>query len=144
MSNFVKNPTKVVTGPNTVMSYANLNYPKAPVNGGKEKYSVSLVISKDDTDTINKINAAIKAAYNDGQKVLQDKSGNVPSFDMIKNPLRDGDKERPHDKVYKNSYFINANSVKKPGVVDANLNPILSTAEIYSGIIGRASINFYA
>ena len=39
---------------------------------------------------------------------------------------------------------MNANSTTKPGVVDADRNPILDSSELYSGIIGRASINFYA
>ncbi len=43
-----------------------------------------------------------------------------------------------------NAWFINANSVTKPGVVDAERIPIFDESELYSGIIGRASINFYA
>ena len=39
---------------------------------------------------------------------------------------------------------MNANSTTKPGVVDADRQPILDSSELYSGIIGRASINFYA
>ena len=35
-------------------------------------------------------------------------------------------------------------STTKPGVVDADRQPILETSELYSGIYGRASINFYA
>jgi hypothetical protein len=41
-------------------------------------------------------------------------------------------------------YFINANSQQKPGVVDADLNPILDRSEFYSGCFGRASISFFA
>ena len=52
--------------------------------------------------------------------------------------------ERPDDPAYKDSYFVNANSTTKPEVVDAALNPIIETSEIYSGIYGRASITFYA
>mgnify|MGYP000843492261 CR=1 FL=1 len=62
----------------------------------------------------------------------------------IKNPLRDGDTERPDDEAYSNSYFINANSATAPGIVDANCNPILERSEVYSGVYGRASISFYA
>mgnify|MGYP002766656292 CR=1 FL=1 len=54
------------------------------------------------------------------------------------------DEERPDDPAYADSYFINANSATKPGVVDADCQPILDTSELYSGIYGRASINFYA
>ena len=39
--------TKVVTGINTRLSYANVWEPKS-INGGKEKYSVSLIIPKSD------------------------------------------------------------------------------------------------
>ena len=142
MSNFV-NPTKVITGKKTIMSYLNVNEPKAPMGGGTPKYSVSLIIPKSDNVTIGKIKAAIRAAYDEGQSKLKGSGKSIPPLDVIKTPLRDGDAERPDDPNYANSYFVNANSVTKPGVVDADCQPILDTSELYSGIIGRASINFY-
>ena len=48
MSNKVKNPMKVITGPNTRWSYCNVWQPKS-INGGTPKYSVSLIIPKSDT-----------------------------------------------------------------------------------------------
>ena len=144
MSKTVMNPTKVVTGKHTVFSYLNVNEPKTPIGGGTPKYSVSLIIPKSDTATIAKIKAAIKAAYDEGQSKLKGNSKFVPALEDIKTPLRDGDRERKGDDSYKNSYFVNANSTTKPGVVDADRQPILETSELYSGIIGRASINFYA
>ena len=51
MSTVVKNPTKVITGPKTRWSYANVWDPKS-INGGAPKYSVSLIIPKSDTKTI--------------------------------------------------------------------------------------------
>ncbi len=143
MSNTVKIPTKVVTGKHTIMSYLNVNEPKTPLGGGTPKYSVSLIIPKSDKGTIEKIRAAIKAAYDEGQSKLKGNSKFVPALKDLKIPLRDGDKERPGDDAYKNAYFVNANSTTKPGVVDADCQPILDSSELYSGIIGRASINFY-
>ena len=140
----VKNPTKVITGKRTVMSYLNVNEPKVPLGGGTPKYSVSLIIPKSDTVTYNKIQAAIQAAYDEGQSKLKGSSKFVPELADLKTPLRDGDKDRKGDDAYKNAWFVNANSTTKPGVVDADRNPILDTSELYSGIIGRASINFYA
>lgn len=140
----MKAANKVITGKNTVFSYLNVNEPKAPLGGGKPKYSVSLIISKSDKVTLAKIHKAIQAAYEDGTAKLRGNSKMVPPLDSIKNPLRDGDKDRPGDEAYANSYFINANSTTKPGVVDGNNQPILDTSELYSGIIGRASISFYA
>ena len=142
MTKFV-NPTKVITGPNTRWSYANVWQPKS-INGGAPKYSVSLIIPKSDTETVSKIKAAIKAAYDEGQAKLRGNGKSVPALEYMKTPLRDGDKERPDDEAYKNSYFINANSGTAPGVVDANCQPIIDTSEVYSGVYGRASINFYA
>ncbi len=142
MSKFM-NPTKVVTGPRTRFSYANVWEPKS-INGGTPKYSVSLIIPKDDTATVNKVKAAIKAAYEEGESKLRGNSKFVPALAAIKTPLRDGDKERPGDDAYANSYFINANSSTAPGIVDADRNPIMERSEVYSGVYGRASINFYA
>ena len=136
--------TKVITGRNTIFSYLTINEPKAPLGGGTPKYSVSLIIPKSDKVTIAKIRAAIQAAYEEGTSKLKGSSKSVPQLSTLKTPLRDGDIERPDDPTYKNCFFINANSVTKPGVVDANLNPIIDPSELYSGIIGRASINFYA
>ena len=142
MSNTVKNPTKVITG-RCIMSYLNVNEPKTPMGGGTPKYSVSLIIPKSDAVTIAKIRAAIQAAYDEGQSKLKGNSKFVPALEDLKIPLRDGDKDRKGDEAYKNSFFVNANSTTKPGVVDVDRQPILETSELYSGIIGRASINFY-
>ena len=140
----VMSATKVITGPKTRFSYLNVNEAKTPLGGGTPKYSVSLIIPKSDKTTIAKIKAAIKAAYDEGQSKLKGNSKSVPALDVLKTPLRDGDLEREGDEAYANSYFINANSTTKPGVVDADRQPIIETSELYSGIYGRASINFYA
>ncbi len=137
------NPTKVITGVNTRWSYANVWQPKS-INSGTPKYSVSLIIPKTDTDTVNKVKAAIQAAYDEGESKLKGSGKSVPSLSVIKTPLRDGDLERPDDEAYKNAYFINANSSTAPGVVDADRQPIIDTSEVYSGVYGRASINFYS
>lgn len=137
------NPMKVITGPNTRWSYANVWEAKS-INGGTPKFSVSLIIPKSDTRTIAKIKAAIEAAYREGEAKLKGNGKTMPPLSAIKTPLRDGDTERPDDPAYANAYFINANSATAPGIVDANLQPILERSEVYSGVYGRASINFYA
>lgn len=143
MANKVNNPMKVITGPDTRWSYANVWEPKA-INGGTPKYSVSLIIPKSDTVTIQKIQAAIEAAYKEGEAKLKGNGRSVPALSVLKTPLRDGDAERPDDEAYANAYFVNANSATAPGIVDADRQPILDRSEVYSGVYGRASINFYA
>ena len=137
------NPMKVITGPTTRWSYANVWEPKS-INGGTPKYSVSLIIPKSDKVTVEKIKKAIQAAYEEGQSKLKGNGKSVPSLSVIKPPLRDGDLERPDDEAYANSYFINANSATAPGIVDADRNTIIDRSEVYSGVYGRASINLYA
>ncbi len=139
----VNNPMKVITGPNTRCSYANVWEPKS-INGGTPKFSVSLIIPKSDTKTIAKIKAAIEAAYHEGESKLKGNGKTVPPLTALKTPLRDGDAERPDDEAYANSYFINANATTAPGIVDVDRNPILTRSEVYSGVYGRASISFYA
>ena len=132
------NRTKVVTG--TVrLSYANVWEPKS-INGGTEKYSVSLIIPKSDKKTIDAINKAVDAAIEEG---IAKFGGKKPNKTAIKLPLRDGDTERD-DEAYANSYFVNANSTTPPQIVDQNVNPILNRSEVYSGVYARVSINFYA
>jgi hypothetical protein len=138
-----QNPMKVITGPNTRWSYANVWEAKS-INGGTPKFSVSLIIPKSDTQTLAKIKAAIEAAYREGESKLKGNGKTVPPLTAIKTPLRDGDAERPDDPAYANAYFINANSATAPGIVDADLQPILERSEVYSGVYGRASINLYA
>lgn len=135
--------TKVITGVNTRWSYANVWEPKA-MEGGKPKFSVSLIIPKSDTVTVGKIKTAIEEAYRDGQSKLKGNGKSVPALSSLRTPLRDGDIDRPDDPAYANAYFVNANSTSAPGVVDANRNEILDKSEVYSGCYGRASISFYA
>lgn len=139
-----KIPTKVITGVDTRWSYVNAWDPKVPLGGGKPKYSISLLIPKTDTVTIDKVKAAIQAAYEEGQSKLKGNGKSVPPLSSIKNPLRDGDIEKPDDEAYAGHYFVNANSTSAPGIVDANRQPIIERSEVYSGVYGRASVNFYA
>ena len=64
----------------------------------------------------------------------------------MKTPLRDGDTERPDDPAYDDQLLRSQtpNSMHCSGVVDADRQPIIDTSEVYSGVYGRASINFYA
>lgn len=137
----MENSTKVITG-KVRFSYANVFEPTAMQDGQTPKYNVSIIISKSDAKTVEAIKKAIEAAKEAGKSKIADKNGKIPV--NLKTPLRDGDEERPDDPAYENSYFINANSERKPGIVDRDLNPIMSRDDFYSGCYGRASINFYA
>ena len=133
------NPTKVVTSV-VRLSYANVWEPKS-INGGAEKYSVSLIIPKSDTKTLTAIQKAIDVAIEEGRGKF---GGKIPNKSALKLPLRDGDIDRPDDEAYANCYFVNANSSTAPEIVDKARDPILNRSEVYSGVYARVSINFYA
>ena len=124
------NKVKVVTG-KVRFSYANVFSPKAAQEGATPKYSVSIIIPKSDTETIAKINKAFEEVKAASAAIF---GGSVPK--LLKGGLRDGDAEKD-DAAYADSFFINANSVNKPGVVDVDLNPIIDPSEFYSGCYGR-------
>lgn len=132
--------TKVVTGM-VRFSYVNIFNSRSFREGQDAKYSICLLIPKDDKKTIKAIKAAIEEAAQEG--VASKWGGKRPS--NLKLPLRDGDDERADEaEEYAGMYFLNASSNNKPGIVDKDLNEILDPEEVYSGCWGRASINFYA
>jgi len=135
--------TKVITGTNTRWSYCNA-WEARSIQGGKPKFSVSLIIPKSDKAIIEKIKAAIESAYKEGESKLKGNGKTVPALSTLKTPLRDGDAERPDDPAYADAFFVNANSDTQPGIVDKACQPIIDRSEVYSGVYGRASINFYA
>lgn len=129
--------TKVITG-QVRLSYAHIHEPRAVEEGGEKKYSSSLLIPKDDTETVEKIKAAIEAALAAG------KAKHGAGFKMKESPLKDGDIEKPDAPEYKGMYYVSASNKQKPILLDQQRNPIMDTREIYSGAYARASVNFFA
>ena len=129
------NPNKVIIP--CRFSYLHCWEPDS-VNGGDPKYSVSAIIPKSDTKTINAIKVAVEQAKKDS---ISKWGGKIPA--NLKLPLRDGDIDRPDDEAYANSYFFNANSRQAPQVVDSHVQPILDQSEVYSGCYGQISVTFY-
>lgn len=129
------NPTKVIVP--CRFSYLHCWEPDS-VNGGEPKYSVSAIIPKSDTKTINAIKAAIEQAKKDS---LSKWGGKVPG--NLHLPLRDGDIDRPDDEAYAGCYFFNANSRQAPQIVDAKVQKIIDQSEVYSGCYGKISVTFY-
>lgn len=135
--------TKVLTG-EVRLSYANLVAPKAGKQPGSEpKYSVTLLIPKTDTATINNIKASMQAAYDEG--VSKKWGGAHPQTQSI---LHDGDGLRrdglPFGTECKGHFVLTASSKTKPQVVGLeNLDCELAPSDIYSGMYARVTINFF-
>lgn len=141
--------SKKITETKVMLTNVRLSYPHlfAPYGfeGNAEKYSASLLVDKDDTETVSAIESAVKAATLDGTARLW--GGKKPA--NLKLPLRDGDAERPDDSAYTNMYFFNASSKSAPQVVgkylDANTGkPVQLTEEdVYPGCYVNVTVNFY-
>lgn len=138
----MKDLTKVVTGPKTRFSYANVWEPRK-FKGDRAKYSICLIIPKEDGEPLSKVEKAIAEAYRQGQEKLT-VNGKTAALSSLTLPLRDGDMDKREDSVYHHAYYINARSDIPPGIVDKNLNRITEKSGFYSGCYGRASIHFYA
>lgn len=137
--------TNITTG-EVRMSYVHLFKPYAAMPGQEEKYSVTVLVPKTDTDTMNRINAAIEAAKQKG--VTEKWNGQCPP--MIPTPVYDGDGVRPSDGLpfgpeCKGHWVFTAGTKVDypPEVVDAQCNPIINQSEVYSGMYGRVSVSFF-
>jgi hypothetical protein len=136
MSKIINN-TRVVTN-EVRASYAHVAEPVS-INGSDPKYSMSVIIPKDDKETLDLIEQAIDKALEDGADKF---GGKKPNKAACKLPLRDGDVEKD-DEAYANAFFINCNNKTQPQVVDANRH-LLDPEAIYSGCYCKVSIQFYA
>ena len=123
-------------------SYANVFEPKLTPSDDL-KYSVSILIPKEDKAGIAEIHEAIQEAVNKG---LEKNTFSKMHVKGLRLPLRDGDEEfdaGKRGKEYQGFFFLNASSKNQPGLVDAALKPIIDTDVFYSGCWGRADINFF-
>ena len=137
--------TNVTTG-KVRLSYVHLFKPYAAMQGQEEKYSVTILVPKSDTDTMARINAAIEAAK---QKGISEKwNGVCPP--IVPTPVYDGDGVRPSDGMpfgdECKGHWVFTASAKidyPPEVVDRMGNPIINQSEVYSGMYGRVNVNFF-
>ena len=130
--------TQVVTG-EVRFSYEHVFAPHAAKAGEQEKYSLTILVDKTDKKTLKMIEAATKAAIEEGRG---DKLGNkIPA--SLKVPLRDGDIDRPEAEECEGMMFINCNSNRKPGIIDSKGKEIIDPEQVYSGCYGKVDVNFY-
>lgn len=125
-------------------SYVNIFQPRVPENGGDPKYSVTLLIPKADTVTINAIYAEIEKAKQEGaQKAF---GGNIPP--MCRIPIYDGDGYRPSGEAFgeecRGCMVMTASAKLQPSIVGLDMQAIINPADVYSGCYIRANINFFA
>lgn len=140
----------VVTG-KVRFSYEHIMKPYANTTNdpsAQPKYSVTVLVPKTDAATKARLDAGIAAAKQQG--VAQKKYKDGTPLDRVPTPIYDGDGYRadgytPFGDECKGMWVFTASCPqdRKPGVVDADCNPVLDPTEIYSGIWGRVAVDFF-
>ena len=142
----INNNTTAVTTGKVRLSFVHLFKPYAFQPGQEEKFSTTILVPKNDTETKAKIDAAMSAAIEKGIK--DNWNGVRPP--ILNTPVYDGDGTRPSDGMpfgdeCKGHWVFTASSKVDypPEIVDVSGNRIISPSEIYSGIYARVHVNFY-
>ncbi len=125
---------------NVRCSYVFVQNPRKKDDGTDGKYGVQILLPKGDPQ-LKKLNTLIK-------KTLVEKFGEeaTKKLGKYKLPVRDGDDERDGEE-YEGVYFMNANSGKKPGIVNRSNEPADQDdmeEYCYSGAYFHISVNVYA
>ena len=144
------NPTHVTTG-KVRFSYEHIMKPYANTASdpnAEPKYSLTVLVPKSDTATMARIRAGIEAAKKRGLETKKYREGTP--LDKLPTPIWDGDGYRadgytPFGEECKGCWVFTAScgADRKPRVVDVNVQDILDPTEIYSGIYGRVSVDFF-
>jgi len=113
--------------------------------GAQGKYGCCVILPKG-SEQEKQVSAAIYKAKATGIAAGKFTEANTKSV-SFKQCLRDGDleietEERP--KHYAKSMFFNASNKNQPGIVGADLNPLMDKEKAFSGCYFNIDVNFYA
>ena len=142
------------------LAFPEVFAPKASVEGGKEKFSITMMFPKDGSllipampgDGILELRKIAYAAVK--EKWGDDKSkwpANLKTLDFAKYvsptgkdgwPLRDGDLVEWDG--FAGMLFARASSQYQPGMVNQKLQPVIDKDAVYGGLICRAQVHAYA
>jgi len=147
----MKGESRMPTNPKTVtlgevrLSYVNVWEPQARPGTADEKYSVTILLPKSNTAAKAALDAAVAAAIEAG--VSSKWNGVRPP--QIAICVHDGDGPRPSDgqpfgEECRGMWVFTASSKQQPFIVDANVQPIINKADVYSGCWGRVNVTFFA
>lgn len=132
--------TNMIT-PEGTFQWVFLDQPKVDKNNPDKPpmYSVTLLMDKKNPKVKEKLEQMKQCITDSLEKRFGDK---VPA--KYFNPIKDGDIETNSEgnPIYPGSYYLEAKNKEKPGLVDADREPILSNGAIWSGCKGRLSLGF--
>ena len=127
--------------PTGTFQWVFLDKPKVDKNNLEKEpfYSITFLMDKKDPKVIEKLDQ-MKSCIKDAlEKRFGDK---VPA--KYYTPIKDGDVEtdKEGNPAYPGSWYIEAKNKEKPGLVDADREPILTQQAVWSGCKGRLSLGF--
>ena len=144
MNNNLTKEIKVVTD-KVVLYHAHVFMPWAYNAGANStntpKYSVIIIISKENLELIKIINEAIDEAVVQAKEIFSNVQ--FEESEIIR-PLKDGDGILATDEMYKNSYYMSVSSMLRPNVVDKQLRLFSKTEASINEHYGRVSMIFQA
>lgn len=116
------------------IAYEHLMRPYKGEQSEQEQYSCCVIIPGDDTDSIQAVEQAVKAAKT---KAIAEKWGGREPYQMQPS-LRDGHEPRkdgsPRGPEFLGNKFFNAKSNRKVPVQNRDKAPIMNESEVYSGM----------
>lgn len=149
----------IVTGPFR-LAFPEVFAPKAAQEGGKEKFSITMLFPKDGASLIPSIaGASIMELRKLALAAVKEKWGEDKAkwpahlrtldFKTYCSPTgKDGWPFRDGDTVewdgFEGMLFVRASSQFRPGLVDAKLGPVIAQDAVFGGLICRAQVNAYA
>ena len=125
--------TKVTT-PKFRVSFPQVFEAKS-FKGGALKYSVVALFPK--SADLTELQKIVMEALNEKWPDPSKRPAN------LKNPFRDGDAEKPDMDGYAGHVFVTLSSQDRPGVVDQNVQPIMSEEDFYAGCYAIATVTAY-
>ncbi len=136
------NDSKLITN-KVRLSFTHVFQPASSFEGQEEKYSTTIMIPKDDEETLKILQKAEKNVFE------AEKSGKLKGTKLgkFKNTLiRDGDEDFDLDKYpeYADHWIVSTSSKQKPVVIDKYKEEITDESEVYSGVYARVQINLFA
>ena len=125
------------------ISFVNVFKARAIAEGQDPKYNLQILMDKKHPQLKEVQKAIFEAAKEKfGDKIKGDK---LPAW--CKSPLRDGNERLEENEAlteYDGMFFMNANSARKPQVLDRRKNEVIEEdGIIYSGCYANLSLNFY-
>ena len=139
--NKVISDTAIRLGP-VRFSYVNVFQPRRNEDGTPGKYSLCVILPKSDKEAYKMFEQAYQNACQLGKSSKW--NGRVPS--KVTLPLHDGDDERPDDEAFKDCWFFNCSSARKPGIRVRDAGMIveaLDEDDMYSGCYGAVTVNLF-